>query len=278
MTADDRHPGALLDAWLDDRLTAEEAGEVEAHLAGCERCRRQAEALRATVEAVRALPEPAPPAGLESRIRAALDAEDARTAARAPAAAARPRSGVRRRWPLAAAVLAAAAIGAVALWLGSPPAGSLPDAIETAYADLERGGLPAGFQTADPGEVERRWQGAELGFPARVFDLEAMGIQLAGGGAATLAGRPAAFTAYRGGEGLVVCWMFLGAAADLPDATAVRRHGGFEFHVYRRDGLTLVLWQEGGVLCALAGRGDAEGVIALAFAKAMAPALRKTAA
>jgi anti-sigma factor RsiW len=281
MTAADRHPDELLDGWIDGRLDGDERREVEAHLAGCERCRRQAEALRAAVAAVRAgLPDSPPPADLAARVTAALDAEDARGEGPAPVVhpRARERTGGRRwRWSVAAAIAAAAALVVVALWLGSRSGGDLAGDLEAAYAELERGGVPAALETHDAGEVERRWQRAGLGFPARVFDLEAMGIHLAGGGATTLAGRPAALAAYRSDGGLLVCWMFEGAASELPAAVEIRHHGGFEFHVYRRGGRTLVLWQEGSVLCALVGRGDPENVIALAVAKAMAPPAAKAA-
>jgi hypothetical protein len=49
----------------------------------------------------------------------------------------------------------------------------------------------------------------------------------------------------------------------------MRRHGGISFYVYRRDARTLVFWPEGEVLCVLTSDGDAEEVIALAFAKAV---------
>jgi hypothetical protein len=52
----------------------------------------------------------------------------------------------------------------------------------------------------------------------------------------------------------------------------LRSHRGFDFSIPRRGGRTVVLWREGDVVCALAARGDPESVVALAFAKAMAPA------
>lgn len=316
----DGHPGELLDAWLDDRLDAETRRRVDEHLATCERCRREVDVLRATVEAVRTgLATPSVPEGLAARVGAALDAEDARAEAAEESAAgsaaaptvpdddaptrsagpAAPRPSVappavspmpsRRRaaaprWRWLAVAAAVVAAVASLYWLlpgpppgpdvatGPPPETDLVGDFAAAYAELDRGPLPAAFATTDPAEVEDRWQRAGLGFRTRVFDLEAMGIHLSGGGATMVGGRRAAVTAYRGADaGLLLCWMFEGSADDLPAGAEVRRQNGFEFHVYRRGERTLVFWQEGDVLCALAGQGDPEDVVALAAAKAMAP-------
>jgi hypothetical protein len=49
----------------------------------------------------------------------------------------------------------------------------------------------------------------------------------------------------------------------------MRENNGIRFHVYRKDGLTLVFWQEGTVMCVLASDAPGEEVIQLAFAKAV---------
>src|SRR5919197_145213 len=103
--AAEEHPKDALQELLDGRLQGEARARIEEHLASCETCRRELEALRLTKHTVRRAfaAEPAPPA-LEQRVLQALDREDAR---------ARELSGPRRRrlilWlGLAAAVLAAA--------------------------------------------------------------------------------------------------------------------------------------------------------------------------
>lgn len=65
--------------------------------------------------------------------------------------------------------------------------------------------------------------------------------------------------------------MYRGSTADLPPGGERREHGGFTFHVYRRGGSTVVFWQEGEVVCALAGAGDREALVALAYEKARLP-------
>ncbi|MDM8000821.1 MAG: zf-HC2 domain-containing protein, partial [Dehalococcoidia bacterium] len=50
----------LLSVYLDRRLSAEQTGPVEDHLTKCERCREEAESLRATVALLRRLPQVEP--------------------------------------------------------------------------------------------------------------------------------------------------------------------------------------------------------------------------
>jgi hypothetical protein len=85
-------------------------------------------------------------------------------------------------------------------------------------------------------------------------------------------GQASALFSYRRADGRrLVCQMFEAAASVLPVADEVRQHNGFTFHVYRRERMTLVFWQEGRVLCVLTSNLPREEVTALAFAKAMLP-------
>ena len=275
MTTPTTHPEELLDARLDGRLSDPERAELERHLAGCARCRRRLEALAEARRVVREeLPDEAPAADLEARILAALDREDAGAPASGPAPARRSGPG----WMLPLAAVLVIGVVAAAIWLGrsrpSPP-GMVDDAF-TAYAGLAAGELPRELRATEADVVAARWRAGGIGFPARVFDLGGMGIDLAGGDASELGGHPAARTVYAGGGGRFVCWMLVGSLAELPPPAEIRHHGDFEFHVYRRGTTTLVFWQEGRILCAFAGGGDPESVIALAFAKAMAPPAGRT--
>jgi anti-sigma factor RsiW len=273
VTPDARHLDERIDDWIDGRLSADERREAEAHLAACSHCRGLRDALLAARDALRdAHPEPPLPAGFEQRLRAALDRED-----REPTTPESPPAGRRRRWratawPLAAG-LAAAALIAVVVWLragGGRVADPVGDAF-AAYRQVTTAGLSADLAAADAATVEARWRRGGITFPARVFDLGGMGIQLVGGNATRLGGAVAARSVYRGPNGLFLCWMFEGSAAALPPPAEQRDHGGFAFRIYRRGDATLVVWQEGEVTCAFAGSGDPESVVALAFAKAMAP-------
>jgi hypothetical protein len=97
-----------------------------------------------------------------------------------------------------------------------------------------------------------------------------MRYELLGGRVDSLGARPSALFAYRGERGdLIVCQMFKGRVEELPRAAETRVHNDITFHVYQRDGRTVVFWQEGEVVCVLVGEGVSEDVIALAYAKAM---------
>jgi anti-sigma factor RsiW len=263
-----------LDAYLNGQLSEPERRSLEADLETSVTLRRELEVLRATRELLReALPDAALPEGLETRLRAALDAEDhAREAPAAPASALPHRELGRRsvtRWALAASLLLA--VLATLSWLVVRPRGPA-DVVAAALLEHERGPAVRPSLTATTAEaVEARWQAARIGFPVRVLDLQAMGIFLAGGDAARLQGRLAARTDYRGGNKRYTCWMYEGRVDDLPPPDERRREGPFEFSIYRRGPTTLVFWQEGTVVCAFVGSGDSETVIRLAIGKAMLP-------
>jgi len=98
-----------LDVWVDEGLPPAEQAAVEAHLAGCERCRAEAAALRALLAEARALP------------RAILPGRDLWGGIAPRLAASGPQSGgpaeipVRQRLLASRPLLLAAAIGGVLL-------------------------------------------------------------------------------------------------------------------------------------------------------------------
>lgn len=133
------------------------SGAAEEHLATCERCRDELDALRDVRTALRNLPELSPPAELWARIEAGL-AEPVRVGRR------------RMRWPSLIALQAAAlaAVFVVGLGLGrmfeGPGVPSLNEPTATAAAEE----APAGSLAEALEEVRRR--GAE--YDAALRDLE----------------------------------------------------------------------------------------------------------
>jgi hypothetical protein len=107
------HPEDLLAEYVDGALAERERAAVDAHLAGCDRCREEISLARASRASVRRLPELEAPEGSASRaLREALGPGAGREAGRTGvAAAARPPRWA--RWIPAAA--AAALIGLLAL-------------------------------------------------------------------------------------------------------------------------------------------------------------------
>lgn len=251
------HPSAdeLQDA-AGRRLPAERAEVVGRHLETCPPCRQVVHLLRWTLSQVgRVAAGPAAPESLLPSIVRALDAEDA----------------ARRRHRRASWLAPAAAVllFAVGWWFF----GSVPeDATRSIVADhraLASGELALGLRSSDFGEVERFLSSQGLEFETRVFDLGMMGRGLTGARIHRIGGRRGAFITYRSGDGsLLLCAMYQGRPSDLPPAPVHRVRGVTEFLVYEVDGLTLVFWAEGEVLCALAGPGPSEAIVQLAFAKA----------
>jgi hypothetical protein len=129
----------------------------------------------------------------------------------------------------------------------------------SSYEGYRDGALPVAIWTTDAAALGRFFDGL-LDFPARVIDLRMMSFTLLGGRVHELGGRPSALYAYEGSGGRVLlCQMLLGSLADLPPPDETHATRAFTFQVYRRDSLTAVFWQEGGVLCVLVGAGPGRG-------------------
>ncbi len=262
MAHEERHPREELQDALDRRLDPARLAEVESHLAGCDQCRRELESLRWTKELTRSAIASELPSDLEARLRSALDEED-----RASGAAPAPRSRLRALFPF----FAAAAALAAAIWMGGRLwTGSIPDAIAGELRDYRSSALPLEIQSSQPAALQAYFAGKRLPFPMKVYDLGMMAYPLEGASVRPVAGRAGALVAYRGGEGrTLLCRMYQGSFAGLPEPAERRSNGGITFHVYRDSDLTLVFWEEGAVVCVLVGDADPEAVIQLAFAKAV---------
>jgi anti-sigma factor RsiW len=242
---------------LDGQLSGERRAALEEHLAACESCRREREAIAAVRAAARSALGPREvPAELSQTIGMALDRE---TSAQVPARS-------RARLAIAAGLLAAAL--AVILILMRKP--SSPAAVETDFEAYRTGRLALTMETADTRKMEAFFAANGIAFRTRVFDLGMMKYRLVGGRVHRLAGRPSALFVYLGEkQKTLICEMYEGRVEDLPAPAEKREHRGFTFFVYRHGAKTSVFWQEGAVTCVLVSDIDSEEVVALAFAKAM---------
>lgn len=263
----ERHFDAELQDALDNRLPAAERAALDAHLAGCAQCRARFEALAAAKAALARLRTSEVPAELRTRVFNALNSDAARSG-ETPASTAARVWGAVPRW---AAVLAAAAIVVLVVWMGRSlrEGNTVPAIVAADYQAYRDGRLPLEIRSSSGIEIETYFRRAGIRFTTRVFDLGMMQFTLEGGRVHRLRGSPSALFVYRGPTGWLVCQMYPGRTADLPTPSSRRSHNGIEFLVYHKEGVTTVFWQEGDVVCVLAGEGDAEQVIQLAFAKAM---------
>ena len=263
------HPGDRLVDFVDGRLDAASADDIRAHLTACADCRALETELRAAVAASAALRDEAieMPADLLASVSRALDAETVRAAALVPAT---------RIHPVIRVLVSAAAVAALVvlyLQVGTPrPASDVPTLVARDLAALGSRSLPFAVQARDAATLERYFA-ASSGPRIRVIDLAMMEIALEGATRHLLAGRPAGLYSYQTPSGArLVCQMYEGRLADLPPPETVRDENGFRFRIYTRGGVTLVFWQEGELVCVLASELPPADVLALAIAKAMAPA------
>lgn len=271
--AEPLHPHEALHEAADGRLDAAARAALDRHLAECEACRAELEAIRWTKAQVAAARNEAPRAAeLDAALRHVLANE--RGLAPEPGTStvvsesARARGGV-WRWAVAATGLAAAIL--LAVWaLPRLLSTDVPTEVASKYQALGAGTLTLGLVTEDVGEIEAWFSQAKLPFDVRVFDLGMMQYRAVGGQVVETNGRPSALFVYRGPEGQsLVCQMYEGRTAELPEPTQRLSHNDIDFLVYEQDGLTLVFWQEGKLVCVLTGAGDPKAVIDLAFAKAL---------
>lgn len=262
--AGSQHPGDALQELLDGRLAGEQREAVERHLHDCARCQRERDQLLWTRRVARAVVAEPAPEGLQERLSAALDAEDAGETAPGPAAQrSRPAS-----WPVWAGL--AAALLLVAVWYLWPSVEvDIPAELASDFSAYREGTLPLEIVASDVGEVERYLE-QHLDFEARVFDLAMMEYLPVGGRVHDAGGAPSALFVYRGPDGrILVCQMFRGRLEELPTEGERRVNDGIEFQIYEREGKTVVAWQEGEVVCVLVSDIPREQVIQLAFAKAV---------
>lgn len=265
MSTPSRHFKDELQDLLDQRLDADMRGQVERHLTDCAECQREFAALRSTKSfaaerlAVAELPE-----DLTESIVFMVRAE------RSPESSVviRPNIWQARRGAILAwaAVLVLGAIVAASYIFSRP---SLPQALARNFEAYEKSTLVLESETRDVKQMEIYFDEHHVPFKARVFDLAMMNYHLVGGRVQRLRGRESALFVYRGpGNHPLLCQMYSGKVEDLPKGAVRREHKGIPFYRYQVNGLTVVFWPEGGVMCALVSDIAPEKVVDLAFAKA----------
>jgi anti-sigma factor RsiW len=249
----------LLHGMLDGELDAVNALACEAHLRVCEACAAELERLRALRERLRApgVSYPAP-AALRAAVMAQLAPEQPLTAAAGIAASgmapastaaaaneaagvvARGRRGPRRPalrafWPLAAAALAALAVGMWLLWSALSYSGSGALSAQL-LASHKRSLLPDHLTDVAVSDqhLVKPWFNGRVDFAPPVPDLGDAGFTLAGGRLDYINNRVVAVVVYHRRLHVINVFIWPGAAPRL----APQR-------VSRRDGYGLMHWQSG---------------------------------
>jgi anti-sigma factor RsiW len=175
----------LLTPWADGTLAASDQEMVDAHLAGCERCRATALCERAIHGLLRSrasrLHEAAAPR-LRERILAGRRREEARRDATSPVHPATASTAARSPWwrlPLAAGV--ALALLSASLLAAFAPSGTVL-AAELAFDHLKCRLIATPDRTADAAALEARWRAREgwavdVPPPDRLAGLELAGLR-----------------------------------------------------------------------------------------------------
>jgi anti-sigma factor RsiW len=201
----------LLGAYADGELPSETASQIDAHLVGCARCRRELDVHETMRRRLAAEPPAAASPALRARIAAAVAAAPAPVAPPAPALQ-RVRSTTRRWMTLAAAALLVVGASGTAVWR------MRADAPEARAARAMRplpamAGVPllrdvvADYRRVVAGDLPGRARdlGATRGaVPFAVEPLRAPALRLLGVWTTELGGEPAAVLAYRWHDALVL--------------------------------------------------------------------------
>jgi anti-sigma factor RsiW len=233
-----------IDAWLDGEVDELERAEVDAHLAGCTRCRAIADgralrraALRAKLH--EAMGEGAPagraPAELRARVEHALS---------------RSRRPLWRRAlsPVPIATLAACAAGVlVVLAVHRPDAGLLEDAINTHHR-----GLPLEVTAASIGEGSiPAWFVGKLDFNPAPPQFKERGVRLVGARLSHLREWPAAYIRYELPRGQAGLFIVDDPQRRFGEVGREVREGNSVVRLVNRRGYNIAVWRQDEIVYSL---------------------------
>jgi hypothetical protein len=223
----------FLFAFVDGEFDGPEKADAEAHLAGCEACRREVEAQRAFKRRLReAACAQVAPAGFRERIGAALEKE----------ALPRPIPFFRRPAFVVPVSLAAAAGIAAVIWFAAGPNPLGSEIIAAAAIDHHTHELPDDVRADKPGEMQA-FLHRTVAFAPRPPQLR---MPLRGLRVSSLPnGRPAVLMRY--GMPDASARRVSALAVDAPDLRLrdTRHIGDRDVMIANRAGYNVVIWKEG---------------------------------
>jgi len=249
------------------RLDPPEARELDAHLAGCDACRRELAADDALTAALERLPARAAPAGLERSLRAKwAPAPEGPASPRLPGSARAPRRFGVPRVPraLAASLVAAAAIAAASLVVvrqtsarsDAMVAEAINDHLRVLYSDH-----PVEIESGGPHQVKPWFTGRVDFAPVTAFAGDA-DYPLQGGAVAYYVDRKAAAYVFK--RRLHVITLFIFPSEGLPWPSAgLRPLGRAQARVETSRGFHTILWRDGDLGYALVSDVDEHDLFAL---------------
>jgi anti-sigma factor (TIGR02949 family) len=235
----------FLQVYLDGEFDEEDRRDVEAHLAGCEACRKQADYERRFRESVRSrLAPPRAPEALGERVRAAMAAEC--EFGRLPR---------RLLWG------SLPAAGVVLLFL------SFTWTVTSGFSPLVReavvrhsSGPPVEVQTGDAGEVET-WFRTKVDFRVALPRFTQERLSLVGARMSHLASRQAALVRYQHGRQSFSLFVLTDPGEDMP-AQRCQRLRQREVCLTELQGYTVVSWRTRGLLYSMVGDASASSMLA----------------
>lgn len=260
----------LLSAYADQELPAETASQIDAHLLGCARCRRELALHLAVRDRLAAEPTPAVPAALASRIASAIDALATPTA-EVPVARAAWRHSLWVTWSgwVVATVLAlmlANGIGAP-----RPRAPSSRDAGAPTVADATTVPIPmveaavANYRAVMAGDLPGRARDLAAVRAAMPFSFEPMNgadIRLLAAWTTDIRGEPAAALAYRWGDRVVVQYV-VSEQLFFNNATVRQAVAASRLFATIRGAQSVMAWPEHASGTLLVGDGPPDELVRL---------------
>jgi anti-sigma factor RsiW len=253
----------LITARLDNELNSDERSDLEAHMKGCEHCRRALAAesrLKQQIKATRR--ELVAPAALRREIENQI-------AVRRASVATKTDSGFAawfklRSWrPVFTVALLVIGIATI-LYVRAPQ-----QDLGMAALEIHRNLLSGKTKLVHYDDANRLRQ--ELAnavanrFAPIAFDLSTMNLYPVSGFVQKIDGRDVLVTVYQGGGPAITCFTFLGAESDAP-RSAERFYDAamkVNFYSFSQDGINAVLHQEGNVICILVSKMAPADILAL---------------
>ena len=251
----------LITARLDNELSADEHGAIEAHLHTCERCQRALTAESRLKQQLKlARQEVTAPAALRRELESAIVSR--RTAVTSAGGFASWFS--LRNWRPAFAV-GLLIIAIVALFFFRSPQPDLAMAVLDSHRDL-LSGKTALVRYDDANRLRQELSRAVRDrFAPIALDLSMMRLYPVSGFVQKIGDRDVLVTVYQGAGPAITCFTLLGSESDAPEGAQHFYDSDMKlnFYSFSQDGINAVLHSEGNIICILVSKMSPADILAL---------------